>query len=78
MQPRDQLYKPNHNLVQCVDQLCSEVHLSMAYNCPSPDDPCDYEVEYADHGSSLGVLVRDYIPFQFTNGSVVRPRVAFG
>ncbi|KAL2976565.1 hypothetical protein AAZX31_13G016900 [Glycine max] len=76
--PRDQLYKPNHNLVQCVDQLCSEVHLSMAYNCPSPDDPCDYEVEYADHGSSLGVLVRDYIPFQFTNGSVVRPRVAFG
>lgn len=78
MQPRDQLYKPNHNLVQCVDQLCSEVQLSMEYTCASPDDQCDYEVEYADHGSSLGVLVRDYIPFQFTNGSVVRPRVAFG
>ncbi|KAH1213409.1 Aspartic proteinase Asp1 [Glycine max] len=76
--PRDQLYKPNHNLVQCVDQLCSEVQLSMEYTCASPDDQCDYEVEYADHGSSLGVLVRDYIPFQFTNGSVVRPRVAFG
>ncbi|RDY09037.1 Aspartic proteinase Asp1, partial [Mucuna pruriens] len=76
--PRDQLYKPNHNLVECVDQLCSEVHLSPEHHCASPDDQCDYEVEYADNGSSLGVLVRDYIPFQFTNGSVVRPRIAFG
>ncbi|CAJ1971900.1 unnamed protein product [Sphenostylis stenocarpa] len=76
--PRDQLYKPNHNLVKCVDQLCSEVNLSTDHNCASPDDQCDYEVEYADNGSSLGVLVRDYIPFQFTNGSVARPKIAFG
>ncbi|XP_027329859.1 aspartyl protease APCB1-like isoform X5 [Abrus precatorius] len=77
-QPRNQLYKPNNNLVRCVDQLCAEVHSSTDYNCATPDDQCDYEVEYADHGSSLGVLVRDYIPLQFTNGSVVRPRIAFG
>ncbi|KAK7377452.1 hypothetical protein VNO80_02877 [Phaseolus coccineus] len=76
--PRVQLYKPNHNLVQCVDQLCSEVHLSTDHNCASPDDQCDYEVEYADNGSSLGVLVRDHIAFQFTNGSVVHPKIAFG
>lgn len=76
--PRDQLYKPSHNLVQCMDQLCAQVHLSTDHDCASPDDQCDYEVEYADNGSSLGVLVRDYIPFQFTNGSVVRPKIAFG
>lgn len=76
--PRDQLYKPNNNLVQCVDQLCAAVHLTSDHHCSSPDEQCDYEVEYADQGSSLGVLVRDYVPLQFTNGSVLRPRIAFG
>ncbi|XP_061341957.1 aspartic proteinase Asp1-like [Gastrolobium bilobum] len=77
--PRDQLYKPNNNLVQCKDQLCAVVQLSTTdHQCAAPDDQCDYEVEYADHGSSLGVLVQDYIPLQFTNGSMVRPRIAFG
>lgn len=64
--------------MQCVDQLCAGVHLSTDHHCAAPDDQCDYEVEYADNGSSLGVLVRDYIPLEFTNGSVVRPRIAFG
>ncbi|KEH40514.1 putative nepenthesin [Medicago truncatula] len=76
--PRDQLYKPSNNLVQCVDQLCAAVHLTSDHHCSSPDEQCDYEVEYADQGSSLGVLVRDYVPLQFTNGSVIRPRIAFG
>jgi len=64
--------------VQCAEQLCSEVHFSADHYCAAPDDQCDYEVEYADNGSSLGVLVRDYINFQFINGSVVRPKIAFG
>ncbi|KAF7816840.1 Aspartic proteinase Asp1 [Senna tora] len=76
--PRDQLYKPNNNVVQCVDQLCAPVRLSTNHHCSGPDEQCDYEVEYADNGSSLGVLVKDYIPLQFTNGSVLRPRIAFG
>ncbi|WJX16657.1 hypothetical protein P8452_06657 [Trifolium repens] len=76
--PNHQLYKPSNNLVQCVDQLCAGVHLTSDHHCDTPDDQCDYEVEYADHGSSLGVLVRDYIPLQFTNGSVIRPKIAFG
>ncbi|CAL5206624.1 unnamed protein product [Lathyrus oleraceus] len=76
--PREQLYKPKNNLVQCVDQLCAGVHLTSDYHCDTPNDQCDYEVEYADHGSSLGVLVRDYVPLQFTNGSVLHPKIAFG
>ncbi|KAI4337837.1 hypothetical protein L6164_016206 [Bauhinia variegata] len=75
--PRDQLYKPNNNLVQCVDQMCAGVQASN-HHCGAPDDQCDYEVEYADQGSSLGVLVQDYFPLRFTNGSVLRPRLAFG
>lgn len=78
LQPHDQLYKPKNNLVQCVDQLCAGVHLTSDHHCDSPDDQCDYEVEYADHGSSLGVLVRDSIPLQLTNGSVLHPNIAFG
>ncbi|KAK4274000.1 hypothetical protein QN277_017295 [Acacia crassicarpa] len=76
--PRDELYKPNNNVVQCSDQLCSRIHLSTSSPCSAPDEQCDYEVEYADNGASLGVLVRDFIPLQLTNGSVIRPQIAFG
>ncbi|XP_027339008.1 aspartic proteinase Asp1-like [Abrus precatorius] len=76
--PRQQLYKPNGNLVQCADPLCSGVQSAPNHHCTAPNEQCDYEVEYADTGSSLGVLVRDYIPLRLTNGSSVRPRMAFG
>ncbi|MED6150504.1 hypothetical protein PIB30_072916 [Stylosanthes scabra] len=76
--PRDQLYKPNNNLVQCDEELCAGIHVSKERQCAAPSDQCDYEVEYADQGSSLGVLVRDHITLRYTNGSVLRPRIAFG
>ncbi|KAL1300290.1 hypothetical protein HN51_044967 [Arachis hypogaea] len=76
--PPDQLYKPKNNLVQCGEELCAGIHLSNEYQCAAPSDQCDYEVEYADQGSSLGVLVRDQITLLYTNGSVVRPRIGFG
>ncbi|KAL6272497.1 hypothetical protein ACE6H2_023189 [Prunus campanulata] len=56
--PREHLYRPNNNLLQCEDLLCT--------------------VKYADHGSSLGVLVREYFPLKFTNGSLLSPHLAFG
>ncbi|PQQ03132.1 aspartic proteinase Asp1 [Prunus yedoensis var. nudiflora] len=65
-QPREHLYRPNINLLQCEDLLCTV------------DDQCDYEVKYADHGSSLGVLVKEYFPLKFTNGSLLSPHLAFG
>ncbi|XP_028757532.1 aspartic proteinase Asp1 [Neltuma alba] len=76
--PRSQQYKPHKNLVPCGDQLCGVVQSSARRHCQSPNEQCDYEIEYADHGSSMGVLVRDYIPLRLTNGSVVGPRLAFG
>ncbi|KAK0576528.1 hypothetical protein LWI29_019086 [Acer saccharum] len=76
--PRDALYNPRGNLVPCKHPLCSNIHLPANLNCETSDDQCDYEVEYADHGSSLGVLVIDHIPLRLTNGSIFGPRLAFG
>ncbi|KAH7567908.1 hypothetical protein ACOSP7_009837 [Xanthoceras sorbifolium] len=76
--PRDNLYNPRGNRVPCKDPLCSAIHLPANLQCETPDDQCDYEVEYADHGSSLGVLVIDHIPLRLTNGSILGPRLAFG
>ncbi|XP_076953682.1 aspartic proteinase Asp1-like [Bidens hawaiensis] len=71
-------YKPNKNLVTCTDPLCASVNGPETLNCESPNDQCDYEVQYADHGSSLGLLVKDWFPLQYTNRTVVKPRLAFG
>ncbi|KAL2924615.1 Aspartic proteinase Asp1 [Bienertia sinuspersici] len=55
------LYKPSSDLVPSRDPLCAAVQPEF-YKCESPDQ-CDYEVEYADGGSSLGVLCGyDQIP----------------
>ncbi|THG05966.1 hypothetical protein TEA_008373 [Camellia sinensis var. sinensis] len=56
------LYKPNKNLVRCDDPLCASLHWPANKPCETPDDQCDYEIEYADHGSSMGVLIRDSFP----------------
>lgn len=76
--PREHLYKPKNNLVRCEDPLCVAFHSPASHPCNTPTDQCDYEVEYADQGSSLGVLVKDYFPLKFTNGSQFGPRLAFG
>ncbi|XP_043718857.1 aspartic proteinase Asp1-like isoform X2 [Telopea speciosissima] len=70
------LYKPNkNNLVICKEQICTSLDSN---DCHNPNEQCDYSIEYADHGSSLGVLTRDIFPLRFTNGSVHTPRLAFG
>lgn len=78
LQPREGLYKPNNNLLHCVDPLCNAIEKLANSPCDNPNDQCDYEVEYADHGSSMGVLVKDFFPVRFTNGSLLGPRLAFG
>uniref|UniRef100_A0A5B6ZGC5 Aspartic proteinase Asp1 n=1 Tax=Davidia involucrata TaxID=16924 RepID=A0A5B6ZGC5_DAVIN len=72
------LYKPNKNFVTCNDPLCASLHWPVNPPCKTPDEQCDYEVKYADHGSSLGVLVKDSFPLRFTNGSVGHPHLVFG
>ncbi|KAF6152815.1 hypothetical protein GIB67_004644 [Kingdonia uniflora] len=73
------LYRPNKNgLIFCSDPVCASLHTPENYKCLKPNEQCDYEVEYADQASSLGVLVRDVFPLRFTNGSLLGPRLAFG
>ncbi|KAL6906164.1 hypothetical protein ACP4OV_003765 [Aristida adscensionis] len=75
------LYRPTKNkLVPCVDQLCASLHggLKGKHRCDSPQQQCDYEIRYADQGSSIGVLVNDSFALRLANASVVRPNLAFG
>ncbi|KAJ6954310.1 hypothetical protein NC652_005909 [Populus alba x Populus x berolinensis] len=73
--PLDKLYKPKNNRVPCASSLCRAIQNS---NCDIPNEQCDYEVEYADLGSSLGVLLSDHFPLRLNNGSLLQPRIAFG
>ncbi|XP_042036239.1 aspartic proteinase Asp1-like [Salvia splendens] len=72
------LYKPKRNLITCIDPVCISLHGPGNHKCQSPEEQCDYEVDYADHGSSLGVMVKDSFPLRFTNGTIVAPKLAFG
>ncbi|KAL1820228.1 aspartic proteinase Asp1 isoform X1 [Daucus carota subsp. sativus] len=71
-------YKPTKDLVRCRDPLCASLQSPENLPCGTPEEQCDYEVGYADHGSSMGVLVKDFISLTLTNGSILGPRLAFG
>ncbi|KAL8110281.1 hypothetical protein AgCh_026124 [Apium graveolens] len=72
------LYKPSEDIVKCNDPFCALFHWPNQVPCECPEDQCYYEVKYADHGSSLGVLVKDLFPLKLTNGNTVLPYLAFG
>ncbi|MCE3215062.1 hypothetical protein HAX54_000717 [Datura stramonium] len=55
--------------------LCLLHHVD--YKCESPEQ-CDYQVDYADGGSSLGVLLNDVFTFNMTSGAWMKPRLALG
>ncbi|KAK9740829.1 hypothetical protein RND81_03G063600 [Saponaria officinalis] len=73
-----QPYKPRNNALTCKHSMCTILQHPPNYPCANPTDQCDYEIEYADHGSSFGVVVQDNFSFEFFNGSVGRPFLAFG
>ncbi|KAK6132290.1 hypothetical protein DH2020_033990 [Rehmannia glutinosa] len=72
------LYKPKQNLITCHDPICTSLHGPGNHHCQAPQEQCDYEINYADYGSSLGVLVKDSVPLRLTNGTTVAPQLAFG
>nr|DAD24671.1 TPA_asm: hypothetical protein HUJ06_026135 [Nelumbo nucifera] len=72
------LYRPKNNLVFCQDPICASLHHPGNYRCDRPTDQCDYDIEYADSGSSLGVLLKDEFPLRLTNGSLIKPHLVFG
>lgn len=65
-------YKPNNNLVNRNDPICASIQGT------TPTDQCDYEIEYADHCSSYGVLVKDAFQVKYTNGTSIAPPLVFG
>ena len=78
LQPRDSQYKPNHNTLPCSHMLCSGLDLPQRRPCLDPQDQCDYEIGYSNHGSSLGALVTDEFPLRLENGSTTHPHLTFG
>ncbi|KAL0697188.1 hypothetical protein Bca4012_064368 [Brassica carinata] len=72
------VYKPKSNTVPCSEPICSALHWPQKPECPDPKDQCDYEVEYADQGSSMGALVVDQFSLKLLDGSSLVPRLAFG
>ncbi|KAK3419367.1 hypothetical protein EUGRSUZ_H05086 [Eucalyptus grandis] len=70
-------YPPSPDIVDCSDPICASLH-SGDYRCDHPEQ-CDYEVEYADGGSSLGALVKDVVSFRsYSSSRVLSARVALG
>ena len=72
------LYRPSNDLVPASDPLCAALHPNNDHYYENPDDQCDYEIEYEDHYSSLGVLLRDSYVLNFTNGNQLKVRLALG
>ncbi|XP_044466679.1 aspartyl protease APCB1-like [Mangifera indica] len=72
------LYKPRKgSIVPSEDPLCMEIQRDQkgAY-CEACQ--CDYEIEYADRSSSMGVLAKDELQLMITNGSLTKLHVVFG
>ncbi|CAN8320674.1 unnamed protein product, partial [Cochlearia groenlandica] len=71
-------YKPHSNIVPCSKPLCLSLNWPNKPECANPNDQCDYEVAYADQGSSMGALVTDQFHFKLLNGTILQPNFAFG
>ncbi|XP_047332074.1 aspartyl protease APCB1-like [Impatiens glandulifera] len=71
------LYKPSKGtIIHSKDSFCANVQKDQQ-NCETCHQ-CDYEVEYADQSSSVGVLARDELQLTVLNGSIVKSNVVFG
>ncbi|XWS21648.1 hypothetical protein CRYUN_Cryun30bG0072400 [Craigia yunnanensis] len=77
--PRDRLYKPvQNNFLACKNPICAALHSPKAHQCKNPNEKCGFQVDYADHGSVLGVVVSDNLPLRLVNGSLSYSLLAFG
>ncbi|XP_037491663.1 aspartyl protease APCB1 [Jatropha curcas] len=73
------LYKPRRdNIVPPKDLLCVELQRNQKPGYCEACQQCDYEIEYADHSSSMGVLARDQLNVMMANGSATNFNFIFG
>ncbi|XP_024005944.1 aspartyl protease APCB1 isoform X1 [Eutrema salsugineum] len=75
----NQLYKPRKDkLVGSAEHLCVEVQKNQMTELCESCQQCDYEIEYADLSSSLGVLTKDEFHLKLHNGSLAASDIVFG
>ncbi|KAE8714338.1 P-loop containing nucleoside triphosphate hydrolases superfamily protein isoform 1 [Hibiscus syriacus] len=66
------------NAMRLAPVLLSVFHFPDSPRCDKADDQCDFEIDYFDHGSVLGVVVSDVFSLRFMNGSLARLHLTFG
>lgn len=73
------LYKPaKGKIVPPRDSMCLEVQSNQNQGYCDSCQQCDYEIEYADHSSSMGVLARDEVHLPVANGDKTKLDFVFG
>lgn len=73
------LYKPTKGrIVPSRDSLCLEVQSNLNNKQCESCQQCDYEIEYADHSSSLGVLAEDDMHLILANNDRAKLSFVFG
>ncbi|XP_010549131.1 PREDICTED: aspartyl protease APCB1 [Tarenaya hassleriana] len=73
------LYKPRKDkIVSSMDSLCVEIQRNHMTQGHETGHQCDYEIEYADHSSSMGVLTADELHLKLQNGSLAKLDLVFG
>ncbi|KAK3003864.1 hypothetical protein RJ639_019587, partial [Escallonia herrerae] len=65
-------YEPNNNFITYSDPTCALMNQQIYHLRDIQNQLCNYHIEYADYGSSLGMLVKD--SFQVNDGSDKRDR----
>ncbi|KAM3293612.1 hypothetical protein ACQJBY_036887 [Aegilops geniculata] len=73
-----EVYRPRpSNRVPCEDERCAVMHkdLGTVHDCTEHPDQCDYDINYKDGYSSMGVLLTDKFSLPMRND---RPNLAFG
>ncbi|KAK6925238.1 Xylanase inhibitor, N-terminal [Dillenia turbinata] len=72
------LYKPvQGKLLSTTETMCVEVQKNQKVPCATCQ-LCDYEIEYADKSSTMGVLMKDELQLVVTNGSLAKFNIVFG
>ncbi|KAL3366614.1 hypothetical protein AABB24_011355 [Solanum stoloniferum] len=73
------LYKPrNVNMIPPKNPYCVEVQENLKSKYCDNCHQCDYEIEYADRSSSVGVLAKDELQLVLANGTRTKRSVVFG
>ncbi|KAL1209212.1 Aspartyl protease APCB1 [Cardamine amara subsp. amara] len=75
----NQLYKPRKDkLVTSTEHFCVEIQKNHMTEHSENYQQCDYEIEYADQSSSMGVLTKDEFHLKLHNGSLAEMDIVFG